>query len=469
MHRSTIVLWTVALAFSAAAATAQPSLVPQDEGQVGTPPVFVTNAFGAGFLPLDGDGTTWLVSQRTVVPPSTNSNVSFLTDTVHDEGNPITLPLPPGLDREFDEGGPDSDSGRRKGGRSIPFSPEGPITGYLAFSRHQRGTAPDTIQVTVDTFDQAGVPLATFVSAEVPIFPSFTAFLESDVTVDPLGRATVVYSSFTQAGGAQVMMQQVDAVTGAAIGGPLSLGLGFDPEIEALDPMGDRLLVVAIGPTGVEGRVVDTAAPVIDQNRGVSVGAPFTANTTSVLAIERPTVAADPDTGAFTIAWDAIADNPGDPVNVRARRYDASGNPIGNDFVPHEVLAGAQAQAAMEYGPNGELGLVFVGDDGVGQLDTFVRAFLPNGDPIGMEQRAHAGIAGRQDLPSVRFLPAPDAQGRPQLAVLWRDVGAADGSNPNGSGMGYRCFSIDGLPGGPIGFTDGFESGDTSAWSATVP
>lgn len=65
----------------------------------------------------------------------------------------------------------------------------------------------------------------------------------------------------------------------------------------------------------------------------------------------------------------------------------------------------------------------------------------------------------------MRFLPEPDAQGRPQFAVMWRDVSDPSGTGANGTGTSYRCFSI-----GPEEiFSDGFESGDTSSWSGSVP
>lgn len=70
----------------------------------------------------------------------------------------------------------------------------------------------------------------------------------------------------------------------------------------------------------------------------------------------------------------------------------------------------------------------------------------------------------------MRFLPETDGQGRPQIAVVWRDVENSDGTLPNGTGLSHKCFSIHGLnPPDPLIFEDGFESGETSSWSSTQP
>ena len=66
----------------------------------------------------------------------------------------------------------------------------------------------------------------------------------------------------------------------------------------------------------------------------------------------------------------------------------------------------------------------------------------------------------------MQFLEDPDAQGRVQLVVAWRDVVSDMDDTPNGTGVGYRCFSIDEGP-AEI-FADGFESGDTTRWTNSI-
>ena len=61
------------------------------------------------------------------------------------------------------------------------------------------------------------------------------------------------------------------------------------------------------------------------------------------------------------------------------------------------------------------------------------------------------------------------SEGRPQFVVVWRDVQNEDGSMPDGTGISYRCFAIQGTGEDPRVFEDEFESGDASRWSDTRP
>ncbi len=74
--------------------------------------------------------------------------------------------------------------------------------------------------------------------------------------------------------------------------------------------------------------------------------------------------------------------------------------------------------------------------------------------PIGGEFQVNTYINLDQYLPAV----ATDARGT--FVVVWDSIGSAGTDNSGSSIQGQRYE-------GPI-FTDGFESGDTSAWSSTV-
>ncbi len=146
-------------------------------------------------------------------------------------------------------------------------------------------------------------------------------------------------------------------------------------------------------------------------------------------------------------------------------RFDAQGNPVGDDFVVNTTIANDQGQPDVAYGPNGESAIVWAGFDG--DLDVFAQAYDPSGQPIGGELKVNSVDAGEQSKPIVRFLPGPDAEGRVQFVVAWRDLVSDADPTPNGTGTSYRCFSIEGDP--QLIFEDGFESGDTSSWSCTQP
>ena len=157
-------------------------------------------------------------------------------------------------------------------------------------------------------------------------------------------------------------------------------------------------------------------------------------------------------------------------MNIYGRRFDADGNPVGGDFRVNTTTANAQGQVAAAI-RDGVAAVVWAGDAAPGdELDVFSQVYDAQGDPIGGEIPVNTTTSGVQDQPSVRFLPEPDAQGRPQFVVAWRDVANANGSGANGTGRSYRCFSIDGLEPPDLAiFADGFETGDTSAWGLTSP
>ena len=183
----------------------------------------------------------------------------------------------------------------------------------------------------------------------------------------------------------------------------------------------------------------------------------------------RPAVAADPATGVFTVVWEDFVGLTVNPVDIKARRFDASGTPLGSEFTVNTTTDGSQGQPEVAVGPNGEFVIVWAGDSEnspVDFLDVFAQAYDATGAPIGNEMIVNSTTAGQQRFPTVRFLPSPDAQGNPQVAVGWSDTVSDADDTPNETGQGYKCFTLADDP-LPI-FADGFESGDTSSWSSTT-
>jgi hypothetical protein len=229
--------------------------------------------------------------------------------------------------------------------------------------------------------------------------------------------------------------------------------------VALLDPAGDRLIIPNSDFGAVRGNVVDFTgpSPVILPEFPIST-------TPAAFGNVLPAVAADPATGAYMVAWEHITGDVGNPVDVRARRFDAMGNPIGDDFLVNTTTANAQGQVVVAYDPSGSSVVAWAGDAAVSQdeLDVFFQFYDANGNPIGGEVRANTFTKNVQDRPAVRFLPEPDALGQQQFVVVWRDVGEADGTMPRGTGTSYKCFSVGQDP--TAIFTDGFESGDTSSW-----
>ncbi len=455
------------LAAGASASTHRgPTVVPTAEGQIGETPGVDDRILGPRFESIRGQAGEVLLGSSVlfggVMPPP--PAFDFLTDRLHGASNPVPITSATSSFLTVPMQSPASDRRRAASG----------LGDFVAFSFAVDGSLPQTMTVRIATFDEDGTTLASVpVAVDVPTFsvpdPLFT---KTGVAVDDQGRATVVFTQF-DSGIPTVRGQRVSVVTGAPIGGSFPIGPAAqaNPDVALLDPAGDRLIVASnrfTNPPVLVGNIVDfsSGSPVVLPEFTIP-------NTPASFGNLLTDVAADPATGTSTVVWDQLTGVLGNPADVRARRFDAMGNPIGGDFQVNTLDANAQGQAAVAYGPNGNSAIIWAGDPAAPQgpedLDVFGQAYDADGNPIGGEVPVNTFTTNTQDRPTVRFLPEPDAQGRSQFAVAWRDTGDSTGATPRGTGQSYRCFSIEGLEDPTEIFADGFESGDTTSWSETQP
>lgn len=438
---------------------ALPTVVATAEGQIGETPGPTDKLFGSRFESIRGQAGDLIfggifVEGGAMPPPP---EVAFITDRIHGTSGPSEVGATASLFMHVDKVAPASAWSRNAANDGD----------FVAFSFAVDGSMVATMTVRLATFDESGtqmidVPIATDVET---FFVPDPTFAKTGVAVDNQGRATVTYTDFN-AGAPKVRAVRVNASTGAIIDPVFDVsntphGL---PEVALLDPAGNRLIVASSDFADIRGNIVDFTGP------SPVVGTEFPINSTVPALFDiNPVVAADPATGNFTVAWEDVSGVAGNPVDIRARRFDADGNPIGADFVVNTTTADAQGQPAAAYGSGGESVIVRAGDAAspvTDVLDVFAQAYDASGNPIGGEVTVNTTLTDVQDRPAVRFLPEQDVQGRPQFAVVWRDVGDLDGSSPSGTGTSYKCFAIDPDLEVPI-FEDGFETGDTSSWSTT--
>ncbi|MEO1086106.1 MAG: hypothetical protein AAFY88_17845 [Acidobacteriota bacterium] len=139
-------------------------------------------------------------------------------------------------------------------------------------------------------------------------------------------------------------------------------------------------------------------------------------------------------------------------LSMRGQFYDSSGAQLGAEFAVADDV-NPLFGTAIDSAPMGEFQVVWNEPD-TGGAGIFSRRFSSTGAPVGQTRRLNSTVPGDQQRPDV----AVDMTGRP--IVVWR--GPQD--FPSGGAV-FGCFE---LPGEDI-FLDGFESGDTSAWSAEVP
>lgn len=449
-------------------ALAGPTVVPTAEGQIGEMPGASDQLLGTQFESIRGQrgdvvlGSVKAFGGATPPPPE----IQFLTDRIHGPSNPMPVSSNPSLFQWLEKLGPNSSY-------SLGGDGMGP---FIVFSYAIDGGPVDSITVRIDGFDENGTPLFQGPIAED--IPTFTIipdprFAKTGVAVDNQGRATVAYTELSMAGLPRVRATRADVTDGTIIDFDFLINdnIRGNPDVALLDPAGNRLIIATeelTANSGIKGNIVDLTGgtPVIMPEFPVN-DTPVTFITTS------PVVAADPAIGNFLIAWEDFTGTPGDPSDVRARRFDATGNPVGSDIIVNTTTANSQAQPSVAYGPENLSAVAWVSDTsmpmGIDDLDVFLQVYDPSGNPIGGEVKVNTFETNTQDKPAVRFLPDRDAQGRPQVAVVWRDVGNSGGFNPRGTGTSYRCFSITGFEEQVPIFADGFESGDTTSWSDTTP
>lgn len=215
----------------------------------------------------------------------------------------------------------------------------------------------------------------------------------------------------------------------------------------------------------------------------------------------RPAVAMDA-LGNLVVAWEA--EIVGEVHNIYARRFDAAGAPLSDEFRVNATVTGSQKAPDVARRGTGEFLVVWESDgqDGDG-LGVYGQRFSALGVATGPEFRVNLGTAVSQHDPSVGLAadgtavvafrhasrgvlgrafapdgstfggdfrisdPSPLDRGSPSIAVAadgdfvvtWE----SDGQDGSGFGIRTRLFA------GNFLFRDDFESADTAAWSAAVP
>jgi hypothetical protein len=181
---------------------------------------------------------------------------------------------------------------------------------------------------------------------------------------------------------------------------------------------------------------------------GAPVGGEFQVNTFVTAEQRAPAVAAAPD-GSFMVAWSSSGQD-GSFGGVAARRYDASGTPDGSDFIVNTETLYDQGFDSVTADGDGNFVVVWTAPDG-SESGLFGRRYDVSGAP-GASFQINAYTTGGQYGGTVAAAPAGD------FVVAWSSVGQ-DGSY---HGIFAQRFSPD------VIFRDDFESGTLARWSSTM-
>jgi len=186
-------------------------------------------------------------------------------------------------------------------------------------------------------------------------------------------------------------------------------------------------------------------------------GAQFQINTYTTLAQIGGRVAMDVD-GSFVVAWSSYGSAEGDDFfSIQAKRFDATGSPIGDQFQVNSYTTNSQASPDIAIEPGGAFIVAWNSYGSAGSDDDRSsiqgQRFDPAGAPAGGEFQINTTTTFGQYVPRV----ASSQEG--EFVVTWFSFY----SNFLFGSQGQQ-FEVP----MPI-FTDGFESGDTSAWSTVSP
>ena len=175
-------------------------------------------------------------------------------------------------------------------------------------------------------------------------------------------------------------------------------------------------------------------------------GRPFAVNTTRTDEQRDPSVGIGKNAG-FVVVWSSSGQD-GNGSGIFARRFDKVGAGITGEFQVNTTTTGFQDRAAVGADAAGNFVVVWEGPDGSGETDIFARRYDADGNPLGNEFQVNTFTTGFQVGPRVAAsegYPFPDAGG---FVVVWSSFPAYGGLGEDGDGSGVfgRRYGFDGNP-----------------------
>ena len=191
---------------------------------------------------------------------------------------------------------------------------------------------------------------------------------------------------------------------------------------------------------------------------GNRLGSDFQVNTYTTGFQSDPSVSMSP-AGGFVASWSGPGD--GSAAGVFARRFDASGNPIGNDFVVNTYTTGGQYGGGgfgrVAHDARGNFVVTWQGPGDFTGSDSFAQRFTAAGVRRGTEFRVNTYTTNPQVMPSV----ASDSVGN--FVIDWDSELGQDGSETGVyaqrfGGLVPFALAVDSSPGNQV-----LEPGETVA------
>ncbi len=193
---------------------------------------------------------------------------------------------------------------------------------------------------------------------------------------------------------------------------------------------------------------------------GSKAGIEFQINTYTTSSQWYPAVGPD-GTGGFVAVWNSNGSSGSDDSSqsIQGQRYASDGSTVNVQFQVNTYTTSIQFLPAV--GPDGAGGFIVVwtstGSSGGDSDDRSIQSqrYASDGSTLGGEFQVNTYTTSSQEDPAV------GSDGIGNFVVVWESDGSSDSDDSNYSIQGQRYrLKI---------FEDGFESGDTSAWSNTLP
>jgi hypothetical protein len=346
---------------------------------------------------------------------------------------------------------------------SIAFAPDGSLIATF-MGRLSAGGDTDLDSVQLRRFDSSGLPIHDDLQVN-----TYTTDRQKSpaIAAQADGSFVVAFSSYGGFGD-DTDWDSIQLRMYSAAGTPLGPEFQVNTytterqRVPSVDVLPDDSFVVAwqsYGSGGTDSDGYSIQARLFDES-GLPLGEGFQVNSYTTSFQRSPSVSASGE-GGFVVVW-ASNGSFGDDTSaysVQARRFDENGAPVGAEFQLNSLTTSSQTTPVARETGAGDFVVawqsrVSAGDDSSND-SVQLRAFDSEWQPYGPEQQVNQYVTSGQKSPDVGMSES-------YFVVTWHSYGS-DGSDTSATSIQARLYDL------PALFADGFESGDTSAWSNTVP
>ncbi len=346
---------------------------------------------------------------------------------------------------------------------AVAFHDDGSyVVAFSAFGSPGGDTNEDSIQLR--RFSNLGVPLGDDVQVN-----TYTtgAQLSPDVSVLADGGFVIVWSSYGSLGNDDdwdSVQARLYSPAGAPLGNEFQVNT-YTTERQRparVQTLEDGGFVVTWTSWGSNGS--DDSGYSVQARRYDASGDPLTGQfqvNTYTDSFQRSSDVVTTTDSEFVVVWGSSGSTGTDTqgYSVQARRYAADGTPLGGEFQLNSFTDGSQLAPSVARVPSGGFVVSWSSSESDGtdddQRSVRARLFDEQWSPQGDDWQVNQYTTSWQQRSRV-------AVDRGHFVVSWQSDGSA-GSDADGYSVQARRYTFSSI------FSDGFESGDTSAWSQTVP